>query len=385
MAEPLSQERGFPIEVERRGGDPRNAARAVRGVTEGWIWAMTQREEREMSAKPLVSLCCSTYSRPDLFEQTLKGLLRQTYEPLEIVVLVDGANPASIDVLRAHADPRLRWFTTPKASGMIPAWNKVVAESKGELFLFCADDDVLLENAIEAQIDLLLANPDVGFCHADFYLVDDDGKQIGEWQSHEGTWIKSGLSEWERYLMQPKCCMQTAVVRRALWDRVGRWDEDAGYPGDNSLYLKLLKVSDVGHVARFSCRYRVRTKSPDSWLKNANKVREDVALARKHLATPPDALRDRVPALTRDVDNHFARNAFAVLADKRATPSERAEFSAWVEGNLLRDGLRGALYRWLLEHRLEQVPATATSLESRARVAARTVLASGRRLLARSA
>jgi glycosyltransferase involved in cell wall biosynthesis len=337
-----------------------------------------------MTTKPLVSLCCSTYSRPDLFAQSLAGLLRQTYEPLEIIVLVDGANPTSLEVLAAHPDPRLRWLTTPKPSGMIPAWNKVVATAKGKYFLFCADDDILLDSAVDSQVELLEANPNVGFCHADFHFIDDDGEQIGDWKSHEGTWIKPGLVEWERYLRQPKCCMQTVVVRRDLWDQVGGWDDDAGYPGDNSLYLKLLRIADVAHVARFTTRYRIRTRSPDSWLKNSNKVREDVALARKHLANPPEALRDRVPQMRRAMENHFARNALGVLADKRATPAERAEFAAWAQENLFKQGLRGALYRWLLEHRLEMVPATASALEFRARGLARTLVGSGNKLLSRS-
>jgi glycosyltransferase involved in cell wall biosynthesis len=334
-----------------------------------------------MTTKPLVSLCCSTYSRPDLFAISLDGLLRQRYEPLEIVVLVDGANPGSLEVLAARSDPRLRSFATPKPSGMVPAWNKVVAPTRGKYFLYCADDDVLLDGAIEAQIDLLESNPNVGFCHADFNLIDDEGEQIGLWQSHEGTWIKPGLAEWQRYLLQPKCCMQTTVVRRALWDQVGGWDEDAGYPGDNSLYLKLLRIADVGHVAKFACQYRIRTRSPDSWLKNSNKVREDVALARKHLANPPESLREQVERLSRQVDNHFARNALVVLADKRATPTERESFASWTASNLLREGIRGAVYRWILARGLENVPATMTALDLRARRIARTLVTSFRRYL----
>lgn len=336
-----------------------------------------------MASRPLVSICCSTYSRPDLFEQSLRGLLRQTYEPLEIVVLVDGANPASIEVLNRYTDPRLRWFTTPKPSGMIPAWNKVVQESKGTYFLFCADDDILLERAIDGQVRLLEENPRVGFCHADFRFIDDHGNSMSEWRSHEGTWIKPGLEEWQRYLRQPKCCMQTTIVRRALWDQVGGWDEDAGYPGDNSLYLKLLRVSDVGHVAHLACEYRVRTHSPDSWRKNSNKIKEDVALARKHLADPPSQLSGRIPDLSASVERHFARNAFAVLSDRRATPDERAEFVGWLEQNLFTAGMRGSLYRWIVRLGLERVPATARELNHRARGAARAVANQARRLMTR--
>ncbi len=325
-----------------------------------------------MPPKPLLSLCCSTYSRPDLFRESLQGLLQQTYEPLEIVVLVDGGNPSSIDVLTEQRDPRLRWFTTEKPSGMIPAWNRVVRESKGAYFLYCADDDVLLQSAVEAQVDLLERNHQVGFCHADFYLIDDDGNRIGQWQSHEGEWIKDGLTEWQRYLRQPRCCMQTTVVRRELWDRVDGWDEKAGYPGDNSLYLKLLRISDVGHVSHFACNYRIRTQTPDSWVKNSNKVKEDIILARLHLADPPAELAHKVVALHKQVNQHFSRNALSVLADRRANRTERLDFLRWLETNLLGSSGVSRLVSVLIKMRLERVMSGWMAFEFKVRGFARS-------------
>ena len=305
------------------------------------------------SDRPLVSICCSTHSRPDLFPETFQHLLRQTYEPLEIVVLVDGANADSIALLESCGDPRLRWFMTSAPSGMIRAWNTVVAASRGKYFLYCADDDVLCDGAIDPQVEWLQAHPNVGFCHANFFLIDDAGERIGLWRSHEGTWIKSGLSEWQRYLSHPRCCMQTCVVRRDLWERVGGWDETAGYPGDNSLYLKLLRLGDVAHTENFACKYRVRTSIPDSWSKNAQKVRDDFALAQKHLANPPDFSPVTIRRLERCVMNHAARNAIAVLADRRGTAEEVAAFMDWVNGEFV-NGPMKFLYRLVLLFRLER-------------------------------
>ncbi len=324
--------------------------------------------------RPLVSLCCSTYSRPDLFAQSLEGLLRQKYDPLEIVILVDGGNPESIALLKACDDQRLRWFATDRPSGMVPAWNKVVSASKGHYFLYCADDDVLCDAAVEEQVALMEANANVGFCHADFFLIDDDNNRIGEWRSHEGTWIKPGLAEWQRYLLQPKSCMQTCVVRRSLWDQVGGWDEDAGYPGDNSLYLKLLRVADVGHVCYYACSYRIRTRSPDSWLLNTKKVREDVALARKHLTNPPLQLQACVEKLDRQVRMHFTVNALTVLADPRGNLEEKKSFAEWIKVEMPPSGAWGLVFRAILVFRLERGVATYRQLEQRARRALRNLV-----------
>jgi len=119
---------------------------------------------------PLVSLCMATYLRMDLFPESLQGLLRQTYEPLEIVVLAEGADEEAIRVLKTCAYPRLRWFSTAQPSGMVKAWNLVCKASKGKYFLFCAHDDVLLDGAIDGQVELMEKHESIGFCQCRLHL-----------------------------------------------------------------------------------------------------------------------------------------------------------------------------------------------------------------------
>ena len=173
--------------------------------------------------------------------------------------------------------------------------------------------------------------------------------------------------------------MQTCVVRRELWDQVGGWDEDAGYPGDNSLYLKLLRIADVGHVGHFACSYRVRTRNPDSWQKNVNKVKEDVALASKHLATAPEALTADISRLRSRVLKHFARNALLALSDDRGAPEAKAEFAVWIRNTLLVSGVHTLLYRCLLSMHAEKLMALWTSVDLKLRALARNLVNAVRR------
>ena len=83
------------------------------------------------------------------------------------------------------------------------------------------------------------------------------------------------------------------------------------------------------------------------------------------------------------VENHFARNALVVLADRRATPEERQEFAEWAMANLFSNGLRGAFYRWLTQRRLEQLPAMVTAWELRARALGRSTIGTVRQLFTR--
>jgi GT2 family glycosyltransferase len=330
------------------------------------------------TTNPLVSLCMATCLRADLFPEALAGLLRQTYSPLEIVVLADGADAGSLAVLKNAADPRVRWITTPAPSGMVPAWNRVVREARGKYVLFCADDDVLLERAIDQQVSLLEAHDAVAFCHADFIFIDDDGAEIGRWVSHRGRFIDAGADAWPDYVVRTRCCMQTTVVRKSVWDQVGGWDEDAGNPGDNSLYLKLLRHGAVAHVPHVACKYRIRTRKPDSWEKKFSNLREFLALSEKHLAHPPPGVRASAARIRRRLLSGMARTTIPLVASAPGA-DERNRIRAWMRKTIWPGSGFGRVCAW--SDRVGALPwvDAVLGLEARARQMAKRVLLGLRR------
>src|SRR5438552_18910900 len=58
---------------------------------------------------PTVSVVIPTKNRPDLLRNALDSVLAQTFADYEIIVVVDGPDPATEELLRAEPDPRLRF------------------------------------------------------------------------------------------------------------------------------------------------------------------------------------------------------------------------------------------------------------------------------------
>jgi hypothetical protein len=141
--------------------------------------------------------------------------------------------------------------------------------------------------------------------------------------------------------------MQTTVVRREAWDQVGGWDEDAGNPGDNSLYLKLLRDWDVGHVARLACHYRIRTSKPDSWAKRCLNLKEYHALAVKHLANPPAHLAAPVDRISRKLHARLSEMAIPLLRSREGSEVEREALRVWLRNQVWVKTPHGWLFRAL--------------------------------------
>ena len=301
--------------------------------------------------QPLVSLCMSTHSAPELFPRSLAGLLAQTYANLEILVLVNGGNPKALEILEGIKDPRLRWFVQKPAYSMERAFNEIVGKVAGKYYLFCSDDDILLTGAVDRQVALLEQHPNVGFCHADFANVDDDGKILNTWISHKGTWIMAKEESWPLFLTRTRCCFQATVVRTEFWKKVGGFDEAVGNPVDNSLYLKLLQFSDVGHVSGVVCHYRVRTRSPDSWERQFRNSQEFYALSKKHLDLPPSFLRSGSgKALLKRLRRRSLIDACQLIATTEDEEKIR-NVRSWIETTVIPENKGYRAWRAVLQRR----------------------------------
>ncbi len=100
----------------------------------------------------LVSVVIPTLRRSNLILRAVASVLNQTYKQIEIIVVVDGPDEATIDVLRTVNDPRLQVVVNPRSLTAAGARNVGAAHASGEWIAFLDDDDEWLPSKIEKQI-----------------------------------------------------------------------------------------------------------------------------------------------------------------------------------------------------------------------------------------
>lgn len=102
--------------------------------------------------RPLVSAVIPTRDRPGLLALAVRSALRQSWPNLEIIVVVDGPDPATETYLATVTDPRVRVILLPRPSGGSTARNYGVHAARGEWIAFLDDDDEWLPKKIEHQM-----------------------------------------------------------------------------------------------------------------------------------------------------------------------------------------------------------------------------------------
>ncbi len=105
-----------------------------------------------MPPNPLVSVIIPTFKRPALVLQAVKCAIDQTVSDLEIIVVIDGGDCATVAALESLSLPQLRLLSLEKQVGGSRARNEGVSIARGEWIAFLDDDDLWLPQKLAKQL-----------------------------------------------------------------------------------------------------------------------------------------------------------------------------------------------------------------------------------------
>lgn len=107
----------------------------------------------------LVSVLMPAYNAQRWIEQTLYSALNQTWKHLEIIVVDDGSQDQTTDVVRALRSPRIK-LICQNNGGPCVARNHAYAHAQGDYIQWLDADDLLAPEKIARQIERLQAHGD---------------------------------------------------------------------------------------------------------------------------------------------------------------------------------------------------------------------------------
>lgn len=94
-----------------------------------------------MEHKPFFSVIIPTYNRAHLIGETLRCVLAQTCPDFEILLIDDASTDPTEAVVKAMADPRIRYIKNAFNLERSASRNKGIENAKGSYICFCDSDD----------------------------------------------------------------------------------------------------------------------------------------------------------------------------------------------------------------------------------------------------
>ena len=228
--------------------------------------------------KPLVSVLTPTRNRAELIPEAIESALRQTYRPLEHVVVDDGSTDDTAriveDYVRRHPDV-VRLIHHADSQGPARRREEALALARGELVALLDDDDVWLPEKVERQVATLAERPRAGFSYTAYEEFDGStGAALAPDYRHRG-W--SGELLGRLVAKGGFVCASSLLVRRdALSTRnVGFRDRPLGFGDD----LYLLLALSLDWEAVYDDAVLVRYRQHEHTLSHAWRARRNLLAA----------------------------------------------------------------------------------------------------------
>ena len=149
---------------------------------------------------PLVSFVLVAYNQERFIEEAVRAALRQTYEPLEIIISDDASIDRTFEIARSVVDQyegphRVTVRKNAKNLGINRHINWVVNVAKGEFIIAAAGDDVSLPERTESLVRHWQEGASGVFSNAS--LIDSQGNSRGLYvrpgYKHKRDWLTMAL------------------------------------------------------------------------------------------------------------------------------------------------------------------------------------------------
>lgn len=101
----------------------------------------------------MITIIIPLYNKETSIANALRGVLVQTYQDFEVVVVDDGSTDGSAAVIETFTDPRIRLVRQENA-GVSAARNRGIEEAKGEYVAFLDADDVWMPGFLSEIVAL---------------------------------------------------------------------------------------------------------------------------------------------------------------------------------------------------------------------------------------
>lgn len=187
--------------------------------------------------KPRVSVIIPTYNCDQYIEQCVKSVLEQTYTNYEVIVIDDGSQDKTQQILKPFLS--VIKYIYQNNQGAAKARNHGCEIAQGEFLAFLDGDDFFLPQKLAEQVATFDHDPTIDLVQSGWCIVNQKGigvSVITPW----GNAPELNLETWVLH----KCVRPSAMIlRREWWEKVGGFDHR--YPPTEDLDF-VLRLSLMG-------------------------------------------------------------------------------------------------------------------------------------------
>lgn len=214
----------------------------------------------------LVSVIITAHNYGRFLDKCISSVLEQTYENIEIIVVNDGSQDNTNEVLKTFAK-KIKVINLPGV-GLAKASNVGIRNSKGKYVIRLDADDWFDKNIIKILVNYLIKNTKIGMVFCDFFHVDIEGKIL---LMEKRMKITS-----KHTLLDRPCLAAGAMFRRECFNAIGGYNEKYRFQEDYDFWIKFREKFLIRNINTPLMYYRKHSNSMSTNYFEKTKVRQKV-------------------------------------------------------------------------------------------------------------
>jgi glycosyltransferase involved in cell wall biosynthesis len=205
-----------------------------------------------------VSVLIPTYNRSYIIRDALESALAQTFQDFEIVVVDDGSNDNTEEIVKSLRSDKIRYIRHETNRGCSAACNTAMSAAAGQLLAFLDSDDLWKPEYLERQVRFLDAHPDIDLVFTDMQLQEKSTTYPSLMglmkcfprmlQPGQVEYVFSGREMYICLLEEVPVKPTATVLRRELFQQGGGFNETWPSGTDWDLFLRFSKLADFGYI-----------------------------------------------------------------------------------------------------------------------------------------
>lgn len=217
--------------------------------------------------KPTVSVVMACYKEPvGWLEQAVDSILQQTFNSLELIVVVD--NPQHMSAIKLleskqQQDERLQILVNTANIGLPMSLNQGFAIARGIYFARMDADDIAHPERLVKQVHELETNADIHLLGTAITNIDSEGNVLGD-----NSFLTSPIAIQKAIAYRSVACHPTWLMRKEVFQRIGGYRYFPSSEDYDFLYRVLDAGFRISNIPEPLLNYRLHDSSMTSALSN---------------------------------------------------------------------------------------------------------------------
>jgi glycosyltransferase involved in cell wall biosynthesis len=206
---------------------------------------------------PVISVVMSVYNGQKYLCESIDSILNQTYENFEFIIINDGSEDNSLEMLLEYQTKDNRLLIVNQNNiGLTRSLNRAVKLAASEYIARQDADDISLPTRLKKQLNYMESHPEVAVigCLGDVFSANGILRT-----TRDPKYSREGI---KRHLASKNLFMHgSAMMRKSCLAKVGSYREFFRHSQDYDLWLRLSQYFDIAILPEHLYQYRITAEA----------------------------------------------------------------------------------------------------------------------------